>query len=218
MYVVQSHLVSGKQIRRGYDVPLDLSFLLVESRVCSRVLFQEATMIDLTGIPFIDHHCHPLDPGMAILTGEELASVFMHGLGDVDTPLLKGKSQGASAELCHHITNFGVVQTMVCQLSRLLECPAELEAVASERNRRTSESFAGYVKLLYEDAGIVATVVDAGLPTGDPLLDLFPGPGFILFQPILPLLPYFPLILQPDPLLRLYDRIRLPLHPEKTGI
>jgi predicted TIM-barrel fold metal-dependent hydrolase len=139
-------------------------------------------MIDFSDIPFIDHHCHPLDPGMAALTGEELAGVFMHGLGDADTPSLKGKSWGASAELRHHITHLGVVQTMVCQLARLLECPAELEAVASERNRRTAESFAGYAKLLYEDAGIVATVVDAGLPKGDPLLDLFPGRVLRLFQ------------------------------------
>jgi predicted TIM-barrel fold metal-dependent hydrolase len=139
-------------------------------------------MIDFSDVPFIDHHCHPLDPDMATLTGEELAGVFMHGLGDMDAPLLKGKSWGASPELRHHFTNFGVVQTMVCQLSRVLGCPAQLEAVASERNRRTAESFSEYVKLLYEDAGIVATVLDAGLPKGDPLLDLFPGQVLRLFQ------------------------------------
>jgi predicted TIM-barrel fold metal-dependent hydrolase len=139
-------------------------------------------MIDFRDVPFIDHHCHPLDPDMATLTGEELAGAFMHGLGDADEPILTGRPWGASPELRRHITNLGVVQTMVCQLARVLDCPAELEAVAAERNRRTSESFADYVKLLYEDAGIVATVVDTGLPVGDPILDLFPGEVLRLFQ------------------------------------
>jgi hypothetical protein len=139
-------------------------------------------MIDFRDVPFIDHHCHPLDPDMATLTGEELAGAFMHGLGDADEPILTGRPWGASPELRRHITNLGVVQTMVCQLARVLDCPAELEAVAAERNRRTSESFADYVKLLYEDAGIVATVVDTGLPVGDPILDLFPGEDLRLFQ------------------------------------
>jgi predicted TIM-barrel fold metal-dependent hydrolase len=76
----------------------------------------------------------------------------------------------------------GVIQTMVCQLSKLLGCPDELEAVAAERNRRTSKDFSAYARLLYEDAGIVGSVVDSGLPWKDPLLDLIPGKVMRLFQ------------------------------------
>jgi predicted TIM-barrel fold metal-dependent hydrolase len=76
----------------------------------------------------------------------------------------------------------GAVQTMVCQLSRVLGCPDELESVARERNRRTSESFASYAKLLYEHAGIVGSVLDTGLPKNDPRLALIPGKVMRLFQ------------------------------------
>jgi predicted TIM-barrel fold metal-dependent hydrolase len=71
---------------------------------------------------------------------------------------------------------------MVCQLSRVLDCPAELDAVASERNRRTARDFAGYCQLLYQDAKIVATVIDSELPNNDPLLDLIPKTKLRLFQ------------------------------------
>jgi predicted TIM-barrel fold metal-dependent hydrolase len=76
----------------------------------------------------------------------------------------------------------GVVQTLVCQLSKIFQCPSDLEAVAAERNRRTSESFAGYAQFLYEDAGIVASVLDTGLSKNDPLLELIPGKRLRLFQ------------------------------------
>jgi hypothetical protein len=48
----------------------------------------------------------------------------------------------------------GVVRTMVCQLSKVFGCPPDLDAVAHERNRLTSENFAAYAELLYKDAGI----------------------------------------------------------------
>ena len=57
-----------------------------------------------------------------------------------------------------------------------------MDAVAEERNRRTSEDFAAYARLLYDDAGIVATMIDSGLPRNDPLLDLIPGAKLRLFQ------------------------------------
>jgi hypothetical protein len=66
--------------------------------------------------------------------------------------------------------------------AKVLDCPAELEAVARERNRRTSSSFADYAKLLYKDAGIVATVLDTALANNDPRLNLIPGRHLRLFQ------------------------------------
>ena len=80
------------------------------------------------------------------------------------------------------LITMGVVQTMVCQLARVLDCPADLKAVAQERNRRTGESFKDYIKLLYDDARIVGTVLDTGLSVNDPLLDLSPGLRLRLFQ------------------------------------
>jgi predicted TIM-barrel fold metal-dependent hydrolase len=140
-------------------------------------------MLDLNSFPVIDHHCHPFEAEMAILDPESLARVFFHGSGDIPQPgVEKTRLWGATDELRYHFLHMGVVHTMVCQVSKLLGCPAELEAVASERNRRTSESFAAYAKLLYEDAGIVGTVLDTGLPKDDPLLDLIPERVIRLFQ------------------------------------
>jgi predicted TIM-barrel fold metal-dependent hydrolase len=86
----------------------------------------------------------------------------------------------------------GVVKSMVCQLSSVFDCPAELDAVTQERNRRTSDDFAAYARLLYENAGIVGTVLDTGLPKNDPLLDLTPGIKLRLFQFEPPLKKLFP--------------------------
>jgi predicted TIM-barrel fold metal-dependent hydrolase len=88
----------------------------------------------------------------------------------------------ASETLKHHLPSLGVVQTLIFQLSQLLGCAPELDAVVAARNRHTTQSFAAYAKLLYDDAGIVATVLDSNLPPGDPILDLIPGKVLRLFQ------------------------------------
>lgn len=139
-------------------------------------------MLDFTRIPVIDNHCHPLEPSKSTLTPELLAREFQHGMGDIPKPGAKAKLWGVSDELRCHFPYMGVVQTMVYQLARVLGCPVELEAVAAERNRRTSESFADYIQLLYKDGGIVGTVLDAGIPVNDPVLSLFPGRLMRLFQ------------------------------------
>jgi len=71
---------------------------------------------------------------------------------------------------------------MVFQLSKLLGCTPELDAVATARNRHTRQNFSVYAKLLYEDAGIVGTVLDSNLPPDDPILNLIPGKVLRLFQ------------------------------------
>ena len=139
-------------------------------------------MLDFTGVPVVDNHCHPIDPGKKTLTPELLAKEFYHGQGDLPESGVSGRSWKASDQLRHHFPYMGVVQTAVCQLSRLLGCETELEAVAVERNRRTEESFADYASLLYQDAGIVATVLDSGLASGHPALSLTPGRVLRLFQ------------------------------------
>src|SRR5665647_265863 len=138
--------------------------------------------LDLSGIPVIDNHCHPLEPGKAQLTPEALAREFFHGMGDIPTAGLKPKLWSATEELGHHFPYMGAVQTMVCQLARLFDCAPELEAVAAQRNRRTAESFEGYIRLLYDDAGIAGTVLDSGLPADHPDLSLFPCRVMRLFQ------------------------------------
>ena len=112
-------------------------------------------MLDFSGLPVIDQHSHPYDPAKATLDPESLARIFYHGMGDLPTAgVKKARHWGATDDLRHHFLHMGVVQTLVCQLSKVFQCPAELEAVATERNRRTSESLSGYARFLYEDAGM----------------------------------------------------------------
>ena len=140
-------------------------------------------MLDFTAIPVIDNHSHPFDLAKAKMDSEALARVFYHGMGDIpQAGIKKARQWGVSDDLRHHLLHTGVVQTLVSQLSKLFACPAELEAVARERNRRTSESFADYANFLYEDGRIVGSVVDSGLPKKDPLLSLVPGKIMRLFQ------------------------------------
>lgn len=139
-------------------------------------------MLDFTGVPVIDNHCHSYDPKKSMLDAASLAREFYHGIHDIPKTGVSPSLWGDSDELRYNFPYMGVVQTMVYQLSRVLGCKAKLEEVAAERNRRTSESFAGYVEMLYRDAGIVGTVLDSDLPLDDPLLTLFPGKIMRLFQ------------------------------------
>ena len=141
-------------------------------------------MLDFSACPIIDNHCHVLEPGKETIEPIWLAREFFHGMADTPLPgVAKAKLWDATDDLRFHFVHMGVVLTAICQLSRLFHCPANLEAVTAARNRRTAEAgLAGYAKMLYEDAGIVASVMDSGLPVNDPILDLTPGCKLRLLQ------------------------------------
>jgi len=88
-------------------------------------------MIDFTDVPVIDHHCHPYEHKEAFLEPVFLARTFFHGIADIPKPEpgLKPRYWDATDELQHHFTTMGVVQTMVCQLAKVFDCPADLKAV-----------------------------------------------------------------------------------------
>ena len=141
-------------------------------------------MPDFTACPVVDNHCHVLEPEKETIEPIWLAREFFHGIADIPIPgVTKAKLWGASDDLCFHFPHMGVVLTAVCQLAKLFDCPETLEAVTTERNRRTAVAgIGGYAKMLYEDAGIVASVMDSGLPLNDPVLDLTPGRKLRLLQ------------------------------------
>ena len=141
-------------------------------------------MIDFQDCPVVDNHAHALNPEAQTIEPIWLARTFHHGMSDLPTPnVAKTKLWMASEELQHHVRHMGVVLTAVCQMAKLFRCAPTLEAVTAERNRRTGEAgLAGYAKMLYADAGIVASVMDSGLPINDPILDLTPGRKLRLFQ------------------------------------
>ena len=138
--------------------------------------------LNFTDYPVIDNHCHTLDPQKAILDSASLVREFYHGMKDIPKCGIHPWRWKASEELQQHFPNLGVVQTMIFQLSKLLGCAPELDAVVATRNHLTTKSFSEYAKLLYQDAGIVGTVLDSGLPPNDPLFDIIPGKVMRLFQ------------------------------------
>lgn len=141
-------------------------------------------MLDFKECPVVDNHCHTLEAGKKTVEPIWLAREFFHGMADIPLPgVAKAKLWGATDDLRFHFPYMGVVLTGVCQLGKLFGCEPELEAVTAERNRRTAaDGLAGYAKMLYEDAGIVASVMDSGLPINDPILDLTPGQKLRLLQ------------------------------------
>ena len=141
-------------------------------------------MPDFTPCPVVDNHCHVLEPEKKTVEPIGLAREFLHGMAD--TPIAgvaKAKLWGATDALLFHFPHMGVILTAVCQLAKLFGCEPTLEAVTAERNRRTAETgLAGYAELLYQDAGIVCSVMDSNLPINDPILDLTPGAKLRLLQ------------------------------------
>ena len=141
-------------------------------------------MIDFSQCPVVDDHCHVLEPDKQILEPIWLAREFFHGIADTPIPgVTKNKLWGATDELNLHFPQMGVVLTAVCQLAKMFACEPTLETVTAERNLRTgSTGLAGYAKMLYENAGIVCSVMDSNLPLNDPILDLTPGKKIRLLQ------------------------------------
>ena len=141
-------------------------------------------MIDVSRYPVVDNHCHVLDPEKLTIEPIWLAREFFHGIADIPSPgVTKAKLWAASDELCLHFRHMGVVLTAVNQLAKLFGCAADLESVTAERNRRTAAAgLGGYAKTLYDDAAIVASVMDSSLPINDPVLDLTPGRKLRLLQ------------------------------------
>lgn len=141
-------------------------------------------MPEFSHSPAVDNHCHVLEPEKQTLEPIWLAREFFHGIADTPIPgVAKSKLWGATDDLLFHFPHMGAVLTAVCQLARLFGCEPDLATVTAERNRRTAEAgLAGYAKMLYEDAGIVCSVIDSNLPINDPLLDLTPGLKIRLLQ------------------------------------
>jgi uncharacterized protein len=140
-------------------------------------------MLDFTRCAVVDNHSHLFDPAKKKLEPIWLAREFFHGMGDTPIANTKSKLWGATPELDYHFPHMGVVLAAVCQLAKLFGCEPTLEAVTAERNRRTEAvGLGGYAKMLFEDAGIAAAVLDSNVALNDPLLDLTPCRKLRLLQ------------------------------------
>lgn len=143
-------------------------------------------MLKLDAIPFFDNHTHCISADNTPIDALDLALSFCHGWGPIlpaDMPLgVSAERPCCNEEYARHAMNTGVFKTLICQLAQYYGCEAEAETVAVERNRRTTHDGKSYVKALYEDSGVIAEVVDEGMPMNDPSLAGFPVKVLRLFQ------------------------------------
>jgi predicted TIM-barrel fold metal-dependent hydrolase len=149
-------------------------------------------MFDFSQLPFFDNHTHLLNVTNREINLKEYMGPLNHGY--VDTIPSNGafspnghagnnSPQWISDEMVKQATcNMAIAKTWVHYLSQFFGCEETPEAVLAERNRRSMQDMVAYTKSLYEDQHIIAEVVDAPHPMGDPAMNCFPCDVYRLFQ------------------------------------
>ena len=129
-------------------------------------------MIDFSGLPVVDVHCHPfLNRGA--LTSEEFTNFASFGGGSVAYMEQGGidVDDDVRAELQRVKRDTVYFRRLVRDLAAFFETEAELDAVLSARNRAVSDGYRDYVQALYADAGLETLVFDFGYPVPNLALD-----------------------------------------------
>jgi predicted TIM-barrel fold metal-dependent hydrolase len=149
-------------------------------------------MFDFSQMPFFDNHTHLLNVSNREINLKEYMSPLNHGYVDTipqNTSFAPGGNAGnntpqwISDEMFKNVTcNMAIAKTWVHYLSQYFGCEETPEAVLAERNRRSMEDMKAYTRALYSDQNIIAEVVDAPHPMGDPAMDCFPCDVYRLFQ------------------------------------
>ncbi|MDR1569525.1 MAG: amidohydrolase [Oscillospiraceae bacterium] len=144
-------------------------------------------MFSFEHLPFFDNHTHNIQTQNHVLEPLDLVLAFIHGYGDI--PDAQGhKMEGSrgkqwcSPQYAQHVRNTGAAKTLIHLLSQKFGCEPTLEAVAAERNKRSSVDMFGYASELYKEANVLAEMVDSGVPWGDDSLNCFPARILRLFQ------------------------------------
>ena len=101
--------------------------------------------MDLSDIPAVDGHCHPLlaDPGA--VSPERFASLF---------------SEGRPGTMAAHIPHTGYFRRALRDLAERLGTEATIEAVLERRRQLGAEAAPG----VFTDSGVAALLVDTGYP------------------------------------------------------
>lgn len=145
-------------------------------------------MMNIAKEPFFDHHTHLLDTKRINLTAKELSMNFLHGYQDME-PFVQGLDANyaygrASEGQKKSIENLGVVKTVVNHLSKYFDCEPTIESVLTVRNKyvNNEDKFIKYTKELYEDQGIIGTVLDWPSAGDEKQLEIFPVPVYRLYN------------------------------------
>ncbi len=148
-------------------------------------------LFDFSGMPFFDDHTHLLNVTNREINLRDYIGPFNHGYVDnppenqpFDTNVAgNNRPQDISDEMLEFtVKNLGVVKFFTKSMSEFFGCDCTPEAVLAQRNKRSLADMVAYTKSLYQDQQIIAEVVDAPHPMGDPAMDCFPTKVFRLFQ------------------------------------
>ena len=149
-------------------------------------------MFDFSQMPFFDNHTHLLNVSNREINLKEYMSPLNHGYVDTIAEhsfFSPGANAGnntpqwISDDMFKNVTcNMAIAKTWVHYLSQYFGCEETPEAVLAERNARSMADMKAYTRGLYQDQNIIAEVVDAPHPMGDPAMDCFPCDVFRLYQ------------------------------------
>lgn len=143
-------------------------------------------MIDLSGLPVVDVHCHPfLNRGA--LTAEEFTNLASFGGGSAAFMEQGGISvdDGVRAELQRVKRDTVYFRRLLRDLAAFFGTEPDLDAVLAARNRAVSDGYRDYVARLYADAGLDTLVFDFGYPVPNLPLDTVRGELPVEVVPIL---------------------------------
>lgn len=129
-------------------------------------------MIDLSGLPVVDVHCHPfLNRGA--LTAEEFTNLASFGGGSVIYMEQGGidVDDVVRAELQRVKRDTVYFRRLVRDLAAYFDTEPALDAVVSARNSAVSEGYSGYVKRLYGAVGLETLIFDFGYPVPNLAVD-----------------------------------------------
>ncbi|MEM2126795.1 MAG: amidohydrolase family protein [Candidatus Bathyarchaeia archaeon] len=104
-------------------------------------------MIDLSQYPVVDDHCHP----------------FLPWREDKEFPQLFNLSTLNISRV--HGENTLLYRKVIRELSRVLDCPLDLDVVVKRRWEEYSSNPSGYIEKLFNDAKIGTLVLDTGYPS-----------------------------------------------------
>jgi hypothetical protein len=129
-------------------------------------------VIDLSGLPVVDVHCHPfLNRGA--LTAEEFTNLASFGGGSVAYMEQGGITvdDGVRAELQRVKRDTVYFRRLLRDLATFFETEPDLDTVLAARNQAVSDGYREYVATLYADAGLATLVFDFGYPVPNLALD-----------------------------------------------
>ena len=101
--------------------------------------------VDLSDLPVVDGHCHPLLPDPWAVSPERFTSLF---------------SEGRPGTMAAHIPHTGYFRRALRDLAERLGTEATIDAVLERRRQLGAETAPG----VFTDSGVAALLVDTGYP------------------------------------------------------